>query len=431
MRRTMRVISVTPGGPADRAGVRHGDECIALNDSPARDEIDLMYHAADGGDDVYRFRGNDGIETAVSVAAEGDPGVGFEPMRLRLCGNRCVFCFVDQNPPGMREPLYLRDEDYRYSFLYGAYVTLTAVGEDDLARIVGQRLSPLYVSVHAVDPDMRRRLLGLSRDDRLLEKIDRLVAGGIELHCQVVVCPGINDGVVLEQTIEALHDRAPGVGSAAVVPVGLTRHREGLPALEPVSRDGARTIIALTDRLRERYRAEGGSGFVYCADELYLRAERSAPPASYYDDFAQYTNGVGMLREFLDGLGRLRRRKRSPVPEGRYVLVTGHSMASFLERYARALERFPGVSVRIVTVDNRFYGDSVTVAGLLTGADIAEAVGRAEQGETIVLPPCSLNADGRFLDDMTVDGLSRWTGAVVLLGTYDPGGGFTAPDTPE
>ena len=427
----MKVISVTPDGPADRAGIGPGDECIALNDSPARDEIDLMYHAADGGDDVYLFRGSDGAEAVVSVAEGGDPGVEFEPMRLCLCGNRCVFCFVDQNPAGMRQPLYLRDEDYRYSFLYGSYVTLTAVGEDDLARIIGQRLSPLYVSVHAVDPDVRRRLLGLRRDDRLLDKIDRLVTGGIELHCQVVVCPGINDGVVLEETIEALHDRAPGVGSVAVVPVGITRHREGLPALKPMSRDDARTIIALTDRLRERYRADDGSGFVYCADEVYLRAEWSVPPDAYYDDFAQYTNGVGMLREFLDGLGRLKRRKRSPVAEGRYVLVTGHSMAPFLEQYALALERFPGVSARIVRADNRFYGESVTVAGLLTGTDIADAVGRAEPGETIVLPPSSLNADGRFLDDLNVDGLSRLTGAPVLLGTYDPGGEFTVPDIPE
>ncbi len=421
----MKVVDVIPGGPADLAGIRPGDVLVEANGRPVRDEIDLLYHTAGERAVLAYRRGEDCI--VVPVQAGVDAGAVYEPMQPEWCGNRCIFCFVDQNPPGMRRAVYVRDEDFRLSFLHGSYITLTAVSEEDIARIVEQRLSPLHVSVHAVNPEVRRRLLGLRRDDRLLEKIGRLTAAGIVLHCQIVVCPGINDGPVLEETIRTLRGFYPGIATVAVVPVGLTRHRAGLPPIRPLDRDMARTIIRLVNRLRAAWITVDGFGFAYCADELYLRAEKAIPRASYYDDFEQYGNGIGMLRSFLDGLSRLSRRKHPPVPPGRYILVTGISMVPFVDRYAVVLSRFPGVDARAVAVPNRFYGDTVTVAGLLAGADIADAVG-AEPDETLVLPPSCLNADGLFLDDMTVAMLSRRTGAPVLLGGDDPGAPFTPPD---
>ena len=415
----MKILTVHLDSPAERAGLSPGDEILDVNGGAARDEIDLMYYGAE--EHVrYTVRRGD-TEFAVDFEGAGDPGIEFEPMQYLSCGNRCIFCFVDQNPPGMRKQVYFKDEDYRLSFLHGAYVTLTALKEPHLRRIEEQHLSPLYVSVHATDPAVRKRLLGISRDDRLLEKIDRLVGAGIILHTQVVVCTGINDGDVLSRTVDDLSQRFPGIASIAVVPVGLTRRRQGLVPLQPVGRECAIETIGLVDSLREECLSNHGIGFVYCADEWYIKAGREVPVTRYYDDFPQIGNGVGMVRHFLEAQSSLGRRLRGKrVRRGRYLLVTGVSMSASIGEFSRRLNRIPGLEVRAVSVRNRFYGDTVTVSGLLTGGDILHALEGTVRDETVVIPPNCLNDDGVFLDDVSPHELAEKLGVEVRQGSYDP-----------
>jgi putative radical SAM enzyme (TIGR03279 family) len=419
----MRVASVAASSPAECAGIRPGDVVRTVNGRSVRDPIDFLFY---GSDDLMRLRVRRG-ERRLEMELEGygDSGIEFEPMRLMSCGNRCVFCFVDQNPPGMRDTVYFKDEDYRFSFLHGAYVTLTSVRGADLDRIIGQRLSPLYVSVHATDPSVRRTLLGIRRDDRLMEKIDRLIDGGIRLHTQIVVCPGINDGAVLERSIRDLGARYPGIGSVAVVPVGLTAHRTGLATLQPVDADHARAAIAAVDRLRAGFLSETGEGFTFCSDEWYLRAGLPIPPAEYYGDFPQIENGVGMVRDFLDAAEAFDSTACKSRYSGGIVLATGVSMSGYIERFARVLSERSGLQVRTVTVVNRFYGESVTVSGLLTGRDIISALKILKHvqdapDETVILPPNCLNDDGLFLDDLSPGDVSRELGVRVVQGEYDP-----------
>jgi putative radical SAM enzyme (TIGR03279 family) len=430
----LKISSIKKGSQADSEGLLAGDELLAVNGQPVRDDIDLMFYGAE--DMVYLTVRREGHVFEAACNGYEELGVEIEPMQVMNCGNNCLFCFVDQNPPGMRNAVYIKDEDYRFSFLHGAYVTLTTLSEKDIARIIEQRLSPLYISVHATEPDVRRKILGIKRDDRLMEKIDRLLENSIHLHCQIVVCPGINDGFVLEKSIRDLAGRYPGILSLAVVPVGLTTHREGLFPLRAANAQDARETIELVDRLRaELYHppsfihpSDGGDsegeldyGFVYCSDEWYCRAGMDIPEADYYDDFPQIENGVGMIREFLDAVERLETSSGKLRYNGKAVIVTGFSMAPFMEQFAKRLCNFTtGLDVRIRVVPNRFYGESVTVSGLLTGRDIISALQGIESDETVLLPPNCLNAEGLFLDDLSPEDVSSELGVNVVQGEYDP-----------
>ena len=415
----MKITAVTKGSQAETKGLREGDKVIAVGNGPARDYIDLMYYGAE--EDVRLIVHRGAHEFSVMLSGEEDFGLEFEPMKIQACGNHCMFCFIDQNPPGMRNGIYIKDEDYRLSFLHGSYVTLTALDTNDLQRIVSQRLSPLYVSVHATDTPARMKLLGLKKDDRLLEKMDRLLTAGIQLHCQIVVCPGINDTTVLEHTIDDLRKRYPGILSVAVVPVGLTKHRADLPAIKPVGEEDARTTIRITDGFHDRFQQETGEGFVYCADEWYIRAGFDMPPKDYYDDFPQIENGVGMLRDFLDATSSVQERLTGKLKRtGKFVFITGTLMSPYIEDFTGKLSAIPGLNARTITVHNRFYGSSVTVSGLLTGGDIRSALENVLPGETVILPPNCLNESGMFLDDISPDDIAEKRRVKIIRGDYDP-----------
>lgn len=416
---TMKIISVKRGSQAEEKGLKAGDRVVEVNGGPARDYIDLMFY---GSEERVSFRIHRSLhEFVVYLNGEEDFGVEFEPFKMKTCHNRCIFCFIDQNPPGMRKDIYCKDEDYRMSFLYGSYISLTGLQEEEFQRIVSQRLSPLYVSVHATDPAARLKLLGIKKNDLLMENIERLVRAGIALHCQVVVCPGINDGEILKRTLTDLHSWHPGILSVAVVPVGLTKHREGLFPLEPVRQGDARSIIKIADTLNTAYRAESGAGFVYCTDELYIRAGLAIPGEGYYDEFPQFENGVGMVRDFLDSIADIEHKLGDSAGHaGQYVLVTGVLMFPYIADLAERLSTLPGMRARAVKVTNRFYGDSVTVSGLLTGEDIQSALEEVAPHETVVLPPNCLNDSGAFLDDLTPADISDALGVTVMKGNYDP-----------
>jgi putative radical SAM enzyme (TIGR03279 family) len=322
----------------------------------------------------------------------------------------------------MRKTIYVKDEDYRFSFLHGNFVTLTNLKKWELERIVAQRLSPLYVSVHSTNPETRRRLLRPKADRDILKLIDTLIENGIVLHTQIVLCPGYNDGEDLEKTIEDLASRWPGVTSLAVVPLGLTDHREQLEALKPVTPEIALEVRGLVEQHQNRLRGMTGVSFVYLADEFYRMLADEPPPARAYDGFPQIENGIGMTRDFLDRLRRTRRLFKSMKKRnGRTAtLVTGELFAPVLEKAVEETLRRTGeeVVVRVVGCPNRFFGRKVTVAGLLTGSDIADALEGRSLGERVYIPPATLNEDQLFLDDMALGDLVDRFGVPFEVGFF-------------
>ena len=416
----MKVITVQTGSPAEEAGIRVGDALERINGHPARDVLDVWFWMADEDAILELRRDGEVFEVRIEEAEDRDLGLEFEEMTIRRCANRCIFCFVDQLPSGMRPALYVKDEDVRLSFLHGSYVTLAHVSSEDIERIVKQRFSPLYISVHATDPLVRRRLLGRRGGGDVLATMQQLAKAGIWMHTQIVLCPGINDGPELERTVRDVSALFPEVRSIAVVPVGLTRHRVGLVPLKPVGRSEARACIEQVTGWQEAFLNRFGEGLVYAADECYLMAGLEIPEAEDYEDFHQIENGVGMVRQFLDTFeseqGRLPERSKKRL---NLTLVTGTSSEAFLRRMVERLEEVHGLSVRLMAVKNRFFGESITVSGLLTGQDILTALERETLGDAVLLPPNCVNEDGLFLDDRTPEQMAEILGVPVQVGSYD------------
>jgi putative radical SAM enzyme (TIGR03279 family) len=327
---------------------------------------------------------------------------------MRKCGNKCVFCFVHQNPKGLRKTLYFKDEDYRFSFLYGHYVTLSNATRKDLNRIVQQRLTPLYISVHATDLELRKYLLGIKFDDQLLEKIRFLTSHGIELNCQIVLCPQLNDGTQLVKTVTDLKQFFPAVRSVAIVPVGLTRHRRNLPVLQPVTLQYCLQLIPRIDKMRLELKTELSSSFVYLSDEFYIRTGRELPEAEYYEGFYQLENGVGLTRDMVNNLQMELPDLTARHPAMNLTMVSGKLGALALKKYIMPLlKKLPKLDVKLYQIANYFYGTSIVVAGLLVGQDIYRQLKNRKLGDYIILPPRVLNHDEVFLDDWKVDQLEE------------------------
>ncbi len=383
---------------------RDGDAVVALDGRPVGDVLDVYFHAAEGPTRVTIRRAG-GVETDLVLAPEevGPLTEAFAPPSLRTCACRCVFCFVDQNPPGLRPSVYHKDEDWRFSWLYGNYVTLTSLGRAGVRRIVEQHLSPLYVSVHATDPELRARMLGVKRAP-ILPRLRELTAAGIEVHAQVVLVPGWNDGTVLVRTCEELAGLAPGVASVAVVPVGLTRHRRGLtPLRRPTPAEAARALADL-EPLRRRMRRECGGRFVHLSDELYLLAGRPPPGPRAYEGFPQLDDGVGLTAHLAAAWTRRLRAlaRRGAGPRASLTVLTGALAARSLGDLVVPRLRAAGAPpVEVVAVRNRLFGTTVTVAGLLCGADLRGALAALppDPPRLVALPPRAFNAAGLTLDD--------------------------------
>ena len=416
----MKVIGVQTDSLAAQVGIRVGDDLEAINGHPVRDVLDYWFWMEDEGGILELRRDGKVFRIQVEEVDGRDLGLAFEEMRVRRCGNRCVFCFVDQLPPGMRPALYVKDEDYRLSFLHGSYITLTDVSSDDVERIVEQRLSPLYISVHATDPRVRRAILGRRSGGDVLAPMRRLAEAGIAMHTQIVLCPGINDGAQLERTVRDLSGLFPQVRSIAVVPVGLTRHREGLTPLRPMSRAEARRCLEEVMGWQEEFLNRFGKRLVYAADECYLTAGFEIPEAEAYEDFPQIENGVGIVRRLVETFEAEERRLPKRLGEQlRLTVVTGRAAEGCLRRMVERLEKVGGLSMRLVGVENRFFGESITVSGLLTGADILAALKREAVGDAVLLPPNCVNEDGVLLDDRTPEEMAKVLGVPVEVGSYD------------
>lgn len=413
------LAAVRPGSPAARAGLRAGDRVTAVDGVPVADALDAAWAIAQEAFRLSVRRGGRTLRGLMVRRRPGQPWGGtFEPPAVRRCGNRCPFCFVDQMPPGLRPGLYVKDEDYRHSFLYGNYVTLSRFSARDLERVLRQRLSPLYVSVHATMERVRRRLLGRRDLEPILPLLRVLTAGRITVHAQAVICPGWNDGAVLERTVSDLARLHPGVASLALVPVGLSAHRQGLVPLRRSTAAEARALLRRLDAWQARFRRSLGTRLVYATDEWYLRAGRAVPATEAYEGFPQIENGVGLTRRFLDQTAEVLRRLPARVWPSRRVLIPSGELAAPIVRHALApLARVRGLAVEVVAVPNRLFGRSVTVTGLLAGADVLAALTPRVRADTRVLLPAVMvrEGHGRFLDDLAVRGLHRRLGVPVRV----------------
>ena len=413
----LKVKHVESHSIAERMGIRKGDEITAIDEQPLRDIIDFQYYSSEDVFDLTYIRDHQTQTIEIERSFSEPIGLIFEPFSFHYCGNRCVFCFTDQNPKGMRKPLYFKDEDYRLSFLDGNYVTLTTVSEEALDRIVEQRLSPLYISIHATQPDVRKKLLGIDREDHLLEKIKRLADARIEMHGQIVLCPGINDGPVLEETLTVLSRFYPALLTMAVVPVGLTKHRDHLPQLDPVTPEIAEKVIGQIETLREKWREPMKSSFVFLSDEFYLMSGKDLPTTEDYGEFWQIENGVGMVRALLDEFESVRPMIPKQIKTPRRVIwITGEMIAPIIERHILpGLNSVENLTVLLHPVKNEFYGPSVHVTGLLTGRDIVRSVKQSGEDGIVFIPAVCLNEEGVFLDDYSLNDIQTQLGREARL----------------
>lgn len=413
------ITSVDERSPAARAGIRAGDRLARINGAVVIDFLDYQALCAEKRLTVGVLRDGRALEFSITKGEYAPLGLNFEkPMMsgVRMCCNHCMFCFVDQLPENVRESMRVKDDDWRMSLMMGSYVTLTNVSDRELERIIARHASPLYISVHATQPQLRERLLGTPRAKRLMDQLRRLSEGGIEFHCQAVLCPGLNDGEELERTISELI-RLPGALSLALVPVGLTNHREGLCDLRKYTADEARAVIAQANVWRERLLAERGTRFVFPSDEFYLQAGLEVPSDEEYEDYGQIDDGVGLMRlletEFVEAWSELPEADKKNTGGRRIAVACGVSAAAFLQRL---LSEHPvaGVDVTVYPVENKFFGSNVTVSGLVTGGDLLRRMQEAPC-ERVLVTECMLRDEGdRFLDDLLLEDVCAQLGREVV-----------------
>lgn len=399
---------------AEQAGIKAGEKLCSINGTEVKDIIELSFYAADS-EAVLEIEDGGGQRRTVSISKypDEDLGLEFESAvfdKVSTCFNSCIFCFVDQMIPGMRPGLYVRDDDYRLSFLYGNFITLTNMKDEDFDRIIRTHMSPLYVSVHATDPQVRCRMMRNRFAGQLPEKMQRLLDAGIQIHAQIVCCPGYNDGKVLEKSFRDLYALHPGVLTMAVVPVGVTRHREHLHHLRAFTPEEAAAVVDTVTSWQKKCRRETGRSFIYLGDEFYLLAGRALPASSWYDGFPQLENGIGLTRCFFDEWEEGLKKVRGAGPAAPAVIPVGESAYGVLQPLIEKFNSVHGSSHRFLPVKNTFFGGRVNVTGLLTGGDILRAVSGAGR---IILPSVVLNNDRLFLDDMSFDEFAEQSGGRV------------------
>ena len=417
----MKILEIEPQSPLF-GYVRPGYSLESINGSPVQDVVDFRYKTSEERVEI-RFLDDVGkpIDFRFDDYSALDLGLTLDDHRIKFCKNDCIFCFVMQQPQGMRRTLYFKDEDYRRSFTHVNFITLSNTTEADIARIIEQRLSPLYVSVHATDDKLRRCMLRNERLAPIVPRLKYLTENGIIVHSQVVLCPGINDGPQLEKTIDDLSSLYPGVRTLAVVPLGLTKYRENLSKLRTYNRDEAKNIIRSVGKIQRRFLKEIGSRFVWVADEFYIVADETLPSRSHYEDMDQFENGIGMVREFITNFNRRRQHLKNLCRDRRVLMLTGASAFPIWKRdLLPYLKEKLRISVEVALVPNQFWGEMVTVSGLLTGQDLLRfARSRKDEFDVVVLPPNCLNGDDLFLDNLTLSQFQETLGLPVLIGRYD------------
>ena len=421
------ISRVLPDSIAEELGLEPGDRLVSVNGQPVEDVFDYRYLMNEELV-VLLVEKPDGEEWELEVEKEyeEDLGIEFENGGLmddyRSCSNKCMFCFIDQMPPGMRETLYFKDDDSRLSFLQGNYVTLTNMSEKDIERVIRYHLEPINISFQAMNPELRCKMLHNRFAGKALDKVDMLYNAGITMNGQIVLCKGVNDGDELEYSLEKLSAYAPVLQSVSVVPVGLTKYREGLYPLELFGKNEALETLKIIEKWQEKMKEQYNIHFVHASDEWYILADRELPCEDEYDGYLQLENGVGMLRlletevkETLEGLSGDDRKVTGRI-------ATGKLAAPFIARYIKEIQKkYPNVQIPVTTIENRFFGEKITVSGLITGQDLKEQLSGLDLGEKILIPCSMLKGDEEiFLDDMTLEELSEALNTEIVI--VDTGG---------
>lgn len=415
----VKITGIEKGSLASAKKIKAGDKLIKINGKEIRDVLDYQFYIKDTKL-VLVLEEESGKSKIIVIRKEEyeDIGLEFETYLMdkqRHCKNKCIFCFIDQLPEGLRESLYFKDDDSRLSFLFGNYITLTNLTDEEAERIIEMHISPVNVSVQTMNPELRVKMMLNPHAGESLKYLYKFAEAGIAVNTQLVLCPGINDGEELEYSLRELFKLYPAVQSIAAVPVGLTDHRKGLYPLEPYNEKTAAEVIDIIDRLNDEFRKEHGETIAFAADEFYIKAGREMPEADYYNGFPQLENGVGMwalmISEFDEALAECEIEKL----ERRVTLVTGKAAYPLISSLAdKAMKKISGLEVNVVAAENKLFGKMITVSGLLCGRDIADAVSGMDLGEELIIPPNCLRSEGdMFLDDMTVSQLSEKLGVEV------------------
>ena len=414
----MKIIKVHPESLGTQIGLKPGDKLIKINNQRVKDEIDYQFKISEQLVKLQFEIDGSTIEYEIEKDYDDTLGVEFEEFKIRACANDCVFCFVDQNPEGMRSELYFRDGDFRLSYLHGHYITMTNMGQKQLDRIVEQKLSPLYLSVHITDVELRKKLLLYKQDDKLLDKIKFLTDNDIELHTQIVLMPSLNDGKYLLKTIDDLYKFYPKLKSLSIVPVGLTKHRKGLIELQSVDKKYAERFIQEIDSISLNYKTDNNP-FIMLSDEWYLICKKELPPTYDYDDLDLVENGVGQVRSFMDNFEKEKIifPKKFSTPT-KLTIVTGMLIYEYFKKNVVDYlnQNIDNLEVQIIGITNNFYGDVVNVAGLLTGRDIINQLIGKDLGSSVWLSHRVLNDDRTMtLDNMTLDDISNRLNVTVNI----------------
>jgi len=429
------IKTVMPGSPASKTIIAPGDTLRRINGSLVNDILDYKYLSYDERL-LLELTGSDGRLKLVRLKKREGADLGLEfgtflMDKQRACANKCIFCFIDQLPAGMRETLYYKDDDVRLSFLQGNYVTLTNLSRSDVERIIKLRISPLNVSVHTLNPELRAYMLGIKRGEAGIEALRTLAGAGIMLNCQIVCCPGINDGEELSRTIRGLINLGGCINSVSVVPVGLTRHREGLAPIRHFGGGLALQTVRQVEKFGELCLKKRGSRVFFCADELYIKAGLKLPPHMYYEGYPQLENGVGMMRLFItefmralshkSGKGTEDAGQETKARSSGFSVVTGMAASEYLTNLLKiAMHKHATIKGKVYAIQNRFFGDSVTVSGLVTGGDIIAQLKGRDLGSRLLIPQNMLRSgEDVFLDDLTVREVSETLGLPVRVVKQD------------
>ncbi len=404
-------------------GISAGDELLRINGKEIMDVLDYDFYMAEQNL-TLTFKCIDGKFRVVKTNS-ADCGLGFDTYLMdkqHHCKNKCIFCFIDQLPKGMRESLYFKDDDSRLSFLFGNYITLTNISEHEIERIINMHISPVNISVHTMNPELRVQMMKNKNAGESLKIIKRLADAGIKMNTQLVLCPGINDGVELRRSIEELSSFYPSVQSIAAVPVGLTKFREGLTKLEPYNKKTAGETIDIIEEYSNKFRKEFGTGLCYPADEFFIKAERELPDADYYDGYPQLDNGVGLVRSFCDDfLDEMEYLNENPTHK-KVTLATGVDFYPYLCELCKKAEEKNNIEINVKKIINNFFGETITVSGLVTGIDLYEQLKDSDLGEFLLLPSSMISDytnhtenKNKFLDDMTVEELEERLNTKIIL----------------
>ena len=421
------IRSVDAGSPAHQAGLRVGETLTHINGHQIVDVLDYKFYSYDTRLELTLREEDGSLRTVRLHKPEGqDLGLEFETYlmdRARSCANNCIFCFVDQMPPGMRESLYFKDDDARLSFLMGNYLTLTNMSPREVQRIIDLRISPINVSVHTTDPELRVKMLHNKRAGEAIGIIRRFAAANITMNCQIVSCPGINDGEALARTLRDLSEMHPAVTSVAIVPVGVTKYRDGLYPLRPYTQAEACAVIDQVESFGKQSLQVRGTALAWCSDEFYLIAGRELPEKSYYEDMDQLENGVGMLRLLTSQAAMAIEDLDADATAAPFAVATGKSAAPFLQLITdQLMAQCPQISGKVYCIRNEFFGETITVSGLITGQDLISQLKGKDLGERLLIPSNMLRAgENVFLDDLTTDDVSQALGVPIFSVPADSG----------